>query len=466
MGLLYAALVLFCASRHEPWFDEAQSWLIARDSSIHDLFSVYSRYEGTPALWQLLLMPFAKLGFPYQNFSFISATLAILGTGIFLWRAPFPPALRLLFPFCYFPLFQYAVVARSYALFLPLLCGIAALFPARVTRWPIFYCALLALLANASLHGALIAGVLFAEWLWTAWRTGLFQRRLSLSWGVLLVFCALYLLLLFELRLPSDIVDRSAGAHGAAAIVMRTLKQISEAFCGGLGSNLYRVVSTLTGVAVIVASLLWFRKSTAAFLFAGTLVPLLLLAGLKQAAGWHAGIIFLMWIFSLWLFAEQHPNAAENGRAMYLVIGILFVVQAYFGLRSIAFDIPYVYSGSRAAAAYLHSSGEGNRSLYAVGFKTFALQPYFDHNLFAQQEHGRRPALYSWKSTFDHEGYSDLSSQHPDLVIVGNDGSADTSELDAIHRLGYCEQRRFKGALWWKNAIAEPDTYVFMAPCR
>ncbi len=67
---------LLCVSvlawRHEPWADEAQAWLIAKDSSVLNLFLNQLRYESTPGLWHLLLMPFAKLGAPYWTMAALS----------------------------------------------------------------------------------------------------------------------------------------------------------------------------------------------------------------------------------------------------------------------------------------------------------------------------------------------------------------------------------------------------------
>lgn len=59
--LLLNGVLLWC---YDPWRDVAQAWLIARDLSVPELFAQL-RYEGHPCLWYLLLMPFAKLGFPY-----------------------------------------------------------------------------------------------------------------------------------------------------------------------------------------------------------------------------------------------------------------------------------------------------------------------------------------------------------------------------------------------------------------
>lgn len=44
---LYVLLSGWITHFHEPWADEAQSWLIARDSSLSDLFLKRLHYEGT-----------------------------------------------------------------------------------------------------------------------------------------------------------------------------------------------------------------------------------------------------------------------------------------------------------------------------------------------------------------------------------------------------------------------------------
>jgi hypothetical protein len=51
----------FVMGHHELWRDEVQAWLLDRDSSSAiDLLS-RQKYEGHPALWQLLLMPLTRI---------------------------------------------------------------------------------------------------------------------------------------------------------------------------------------------------------------------------------------------------------------------------------------------------------------------------------------------------------------------------------------------------------------------
>lgn len=58
--VIYAIITLVIIMYHENWRDEAQSWLIARELGLIDIFK-QMKYEGHPALWYLILAPFAKL---------------------------------------------------------------------------------------------------------------------------------------------------------------------------------------------------------------------------------------------------------------------------------------------------------------------------------------------------------------------------------------------------------------------
>lgn len=63
---VYALLVALTVHRHEPWADEAQSWLLARDASLTDLWGRLLHYEGTPGLWQTLVHALIRLGLSYR----------------------------------------------------------------------------------------------------------------------------------------------------------------------------------------------------------------------------------------------------------------------------------------------------------------------------------------------------------------------------------------------------------------
>src|SRR5262249_50086541 len=107
----YATFALLVASRHEPWADEAQSWLLARDSSLLQLWTRLLSYEGTTGLWQTLLPILIACGLPYRALNMVSVLPGLAAACLLLWRAPFPLGIRLALPFTFFLAFQYAVIA-------------------------------------------------------------------------------------------------------------------------------------------------------------------------------------------------------------------------------------------------------------------------------------------------------------------------------------------------------------------
>ena len=103
---LYGILHFIISLLHEPWFDEALAWLIARDSSIYQLLFETPHYEGHPALWHLVLMPFAKAGAPYGfTFSLVNFLFAGFAVCLLVFKAPFKRIFRISVPFTYFLFF-------------------------------------------------------------------------------------------------------------------------------------------------------------------------------------------------------------------------------------------------------------------------------------------------------------------------------------------------------------------------
>ena len=110
---------------HEKWRDEAQAWLMARDLSFFSLLK-QMKYEGHPFLWQLILMPFAKLGFPYVTESLISLVCMWIAVWLLLIKAPFNKIIKILIIFSLPCIYVYPIVSRNYAL-IPLALAIIAI---------------------------------------------------------------------------------------------------------------------------------------------------------------------------------------------------------------------------------------------------------------------------------------------------------------------------------------------------
>lgn len=167
--LVYAAAHLGMALVHEPFFDEAEAWQIARSASLKTLLLETTHYEGHPPLWHLILMPLAKAGAPYE-LSLTLVSLLFMGAAAFLILryAPFPRLVRLLLPFTYFFFYQYGVISRVYCVMTLAFVLLAMAYRRRNER-PGRYVAVLILMCVTLAYGIVIAGGLALVWLWEIW---------------------------------------------------------------------------------------------------------------------------------------------------------------------------------------------------------------------------------------------------------------------------------------------------------
>jgi hypothetical protein len=142
---------------HEPWYDEAVAWQIAKSASLYDIIFEIPHYEGHPPLWHLILLPFAKLGVPYE-FSLKFVSLVFSGSAVILlvFKSPFPRIIRLLLPFTYFLFYQYGVISRPYSVMILLFFVMALVYKERNNK-PWKYTIVLALLCFISAYGILIS---------------------------------------------------------------------------------------------------------------------------------------------------------------------------------------------------------------------------------------------------------------------------------------------------------------------
>ncbi len=445
----YALLVALTVRRHEPWADEAQSWLLARDASLTQLWGHLLHYEGTPGLWQTLLHALIRLGLPYSTYCFVSASLGLAAVYLLLRYAPLPLCIRLLLPFTYYVCYQYAVIARSYALIAPLLFAIAAIYP-YAPRRPVLMTALLGLLAAVSVHGFLISaciwmtlyGPMFLQW-----------RRLPSSGRVKLAVVALtyWCVLIFFLVCAWPAKDVAFAEHRGLAN-LRVLPDVVKAGLAGAFTGYW-----ITSIVLIALSLpllwrgggwLFFLLATAAVWLFGTIV---------YAQLWHFGVLFLTWLFAIWISAYKTRITAPTLLALITAIGF----QGYWAASAIRYDWSHAYSGSLVAAQYLRQNGVPSGGLYAIGYPTTAIQPYFPSNIYSDFHEGASQAYWDWskRNTAD-DPAALFESDRRELVLVGYKASQEKKRwADPLALLGYRVIQHFDGNTFWQTAVFEYESY-------
>jgi hypothetical protein len=455
----YCVILAVVAYHHEPWFDEAQAWLLARDASVPDLFLLHMRHEGTPGLWHLLLMVPAKLGFPYWTMRLLAALFSTAAAAMILWLSPFPPPIRIAIPFTYFLLYQYAVVARSYALLAPLLFAIAwFLSKARSKPWILI--ALLIALANVSIHGTLAAVGILLAYLIDVWKNPVhseppLSRQFLICCGVFLLVVAAVALEIWPISSNSfahDVVQNITQASRFREHLDRGLYQITEAFS-------FKLRIALVPVAL---SLFWMTRNRRALYFALPAGLVLAFSSVAYASPWHAGILFLLWLFAMWI--ANSPNPGTTPFYVWLAWAIVLGAHVYWATRASLLDIDEPYSGSKALAENIAPDVAARKRIVGEGYFLIAVQPYFGQNILMNYYGGRSPTFWFPTPSNDlADSPASLASQHADLIVVALRNMRPSKHDQLVRTLldsGYAEIREFPGGTIWKSGILASDSYL------
>ena len=227
LGFYIVSLSLFMYF-HEPWYDEAQAWLIARDGSWKDILFVIPHYEGHPPFWYIILAIFAKSGADFDlTLKILTLVLNAITVYLLLFKSPFPRLVRWILPFTYFLFYQHGVICRPYSI---LLIGflLAAMFWKQKNEKPLRFTLSLMLMCASSAYGIIFAGGITLAWLCELkekYPFGVYVRSLLKGKR----FASLVLLLLFALLniasiIPeSDTFAASYGLSGNNPLLMRIL---------------------------------------------------------------------------------------------------------------------------------------------------------------------------------------------------------------------------------------------------
>jgi hypothetical protein len=445
----YVLMVTIGIAHHERWFDEAQAWLLARDLDFGALMTQALRYEGTPGLWHAFLFAAVRLRAPYVTLSILGGASAVIGVFLLVRYSPFPLLVRCLLPFTFFIGYQYAIVARSYNLLAPLLFGIAIVHPRRGER-PLLFFALLIALSHVSLHGSLIAGMLAVLEVLSMLRK---RTRLSAARATGVgMFALSSAFIAWQLVPPPDLAaaDKFFFQWSRLAVVSTDIVHAAIA------------ESAFVSELALALSLFWLWKRRALAPLLGPLVALLALSAFRYHNVWHQGIVFLVWIFSLWIAQDRQPaNASAPDHLTVALMAALVLVcgiQILWTAKTYLFDWSQPYSAGPALARYLKTLDCPGCRIHVDGFKPLAAQPYFPRNVFANINGGSSASYWMWsRSNPLVKNAQAVWNGDPDVAVL-----SDWSNTKFPHR-GYREIARFPGGLYWKTHVYESDAFVVVA---
>jgi len=461
IGFLYIAALT--GSHHEPWADEAQAWLIARDCTYWEIIAKYASYEGTPCLWHLILKTLILSGLTYQYLYLVSVFFSALGVFLFLFQSKFPPYIKITFPFTYFVLYQFTVVSRSYCLILPALCFVAIIYAKRFTKPWLFSLALL-LLSQICIYTLLIAGLLFLLHL-----KDLFQLRKDKDkkkllrrnvWSMAVVGLG-FLLTARYVYPPSDLTFAVGYSMNPLIVLAKAVLVGSTSLVGNTASLLSMIIG---GSLFIIILLFLFRqyKPMRPVLF--LVVTLTVFISIVHFNFYHAGILFITFISALWIFGTDAFFQNIKQMKPILISGaflFIAIVQIYWSVCSVKNDIAGNYSAAQETASYLKENVPENGTVYGLGVWTTAIEPYFETNIFDNLNSDK--AFYWWS---EHNGYmsiSEMKANLPDVAVVSIHEEEDFAGIIArLNAQGY-QSHTFHGSIYMKDSTwAEEGFTVYI----
>ena len=114
--LLYIVLHIVITCFHEPWYDEAEAWNIAASGELKEILFEVPSYEGHPALWHIILMPFAYFGLNYElSLNIVTLLFSGITVTLILFKSPLPRIVNIFIPFTYFlPVWSYSQTILCY----------------------------------------------------------------------------------------------------------------------------------------------------------------------------------------------------------------------------------------------------------------------------------------------------------------------------------------------------------------
>lgn len=384
----YIMLLAIFMYFHEPWYDEAQAWLIARDGSWHDILLLIPHYEGHPPMWYVILACFAKAGADF-DFTIKCLTLAINTFAMYLlvFRAPFPRIVRCILPFTYFLFYQHGVICRPYSI---LLIGflLAAEFWQDRNEKPFRMVLSLMLMCASSAYGIIFAGGITLAWLW--------ELRVNLSFGAYIRsvfggkrFFAFVSLLLFAMINIASILPRddtfaaSYGIGGDNPVWFRLLYMffgsIADATCFSSYEDYDElryavfhipkfVIGCLIGIALLFLISYFAGKCKTISLF---WIPYVLFAGFSGIVYFylqHIDVLMQFVIFWIWVSKKEYRHieyAAEN-KANYFkcaslatgtVVCLSLLISVWWNVAACFNEVRYQYGFSQQLATFLDNYG-------------------------------------------------------------------------------------------------------------
>lgn len=387
--LLYAVITFIILLFHEPWRDEAQSWLIARDLNVIDIIK-QMQYEGHPYLWYLILVPFAKLGAPYFTVKIISWLFVNITAWLILKKSPFDTLTKIIILMTAPFLYLYPAISRSYCI-IPLAITLICMYYNKRHEHPVKYVISVLLLAYTHVIMYGMVGMLlllfFIEEIIVNRKTNTAKQKkviwLSLLISILILLSITIPIILStmnntEVRLTSQFKDIK-GIDDIISRLPNVSKNIIYNFTG-LNDNIGIYIVCIPLLILLIYEIEYYPKN--ALIFIPTILfQFFIYSFIYFCSPQRAGTLILLLMFLLWIQTEE-PKQKKVNLIIEFICMILFVFSIIFGIIIVNIEIKYNYSSAKETAEYINEKIDNGIFICADMPCSSAVIPYVNKNIF------------------------------------------------------------------------------------
>lgn len=364
--ILYIILGIWGILVHEPWRDETEAWMIARDSgSFSDLYQ-NMRYQGHPMLWHIglfLISRFTTDPLAMQIYHLLIISVAVY---LFMRYSPFPVWFRSLFPFGYYFFFEYGVISRNYAPAVLLFILFAIWFHRK--PWLSALCLGLSMHTNAyAFMGA--SGLALGLWAFPFMRQLFVQRKtnksIMLCLGIVAVFGilslkgmippddAVYKPKKIEWGSPKDFLEHSGSVFWSAASMQRFWRISFWNARLFYDTNIITIYSIIL-LGFIMMYMLKKPEHRIAFMAFSVFIVLFNHLVYPTSAFRHWGMWFFSFITLIWIRGFDGVSFKTWMPEKAFWTGILSL-HLFSGISARVYDVFMPFSGGREVAKYIKS---------------------------------------------------------------------------------------------------------------
>ena len=405
-GIVFAAFVcmgVFAGLHHEPWADEAQSWLIARDNNnLIDLLKAV-KYEGTLPTWHLINKAFQLAGLDYDHMFVIPLVFSAIGV-ILLFFTDAPLWSKIMLPFSFFVVYQNSVVARQYAMVFPAMMLIVIFYRKRFDV-PVRYHLALFLLALTSSFGVVIS-CSFMLWDFIIMLKKRFEGPAYKKYLLPFFGTGIVILVMSYLSLPPDDCSTALNKYSLS-------KNATNALLFNIENTALRYIFLALMLALFVY---YFRRILIQSLV--MTAPLIIFMAVVYQREWHMTYLFFLLVSLLMIFRDdfkktERPFEKPANVLANIMVVMLLAVQCAAGVYSVYYEHQHAYSPAKEIAEFLRPyAGEG-AVIDREGFNAIALSPYYNQPLYTNDTCGKAYFIWSYNVPNDK-----LTKEYPDVFVT------------------------------------------------